>query len=86
MGQYNKVTADVIEKLKAIAPNRVFAGEEINEDYIHDEMPIYGKFAPEVVVEAASTEEISEVMESSATKTAFQLYLEAQEQVLPAAL
>ena len=62
MGQYNKVTADVIEKLKAIAPNRVFAGEEINEDYIHDEMPIYGKFAPEVVVEAASTEEISEVM------------------------
>ena len=62
MGQYNKVTAEVIEKLKAIAPNRVFAGEEINEDYIHDEMPIYGKFAPEVVVEAASTEEISEVM------------------------
>ena len=62
MGQYNKVTADVIEKLKAIAPNRVFAGEEINEDYIHDEMPIYGKFAPEVVVEATSTEEISEVM------------------------
>ena len=62
MGQYNKVTADVIEKLKAIAPNRVFVGEEINEDYIHDEMPIYGKFAPEVVIEAASTEEISEVM------------------------
>ncbi len=62
MPQYNKVTADVLEKLKAIAPNRVFAGEEINEDYIHDEMPIYGKFAPEVVVEAASTEEISEVM------------------------
>ena len=60
MGQYNKVTADVIEKLKAIAPNRVFAGEEINEDYIHDEMPIYGKFAPEVVVEVASTEEISD--------------------------
>ncbi len=62
MPQYNKVTADVLEKLKAIAPNRVFAGEEINEDYIHDEMPIYGKFAPEVVVEAASTEEISEIM------------------------
>ncbi len=62
MPQYNKVTADVLEKLKAIAPNRVFAGEEINEDYIHDEMPIYGKFAPEAVVEAASTEEISEIM------------------------
>ncbi len=62
MGQYNKVTADVIEKLKAIAPNRVFVGEEINEDYIHDEMPIYGKFSPEVVIEASSTEEISEVM------------------------
>ncbi|MCJ7854797.1 FAD-binding oxidoreductase [Lachnospiraceae bacterium NSJ-143] len=62
MAQYNKVTAEVVEKLKAIAPNRVFAGEEINEDYIHDEMPIYGKFAPEAVVEAASTEEISEIM------------------------
>ncbi len=62
MAQYNKLTADVVEKLKAIAPNRVFVGEDINEDYIHDEMPIYGKFSPEAVVEAVSTEEIAEVM------------------------
>ncbi len=62
MQQYNKVTEDIIKKLKEIAPNRVFAGDEINEDYIHDEMPVYGKFQPEAVVEAASTEEIAEVM------------------------
>lgn len=62
MADYNKLNAEVIEQLKAIAPNRVYLGEDINEDFTHDEMPIYGKFTPEAVVEATTTEEISAVL------------------------
>ena len=41
--QYNKVTPEMIEKFKEIAPKRVLVGDEINEDFTHDEMAIYGK-------------------------------------------
>ena len=54
--QYNKVTPEMIEKFKEIAPKRVLVGDEINEDFTHDEMAIYGKARPEVLVEATSTE------------------------------
>ena len=30
--QYNKVTPEMIEKFKEIAPKRVLVGDEINED------------------------------------------------------
>ena len=59
---YNKLTPELIEQLRAIAPGRVFTGDEINQDYEHDEMPIYGKFKPDVAVEVVSKEEISAVM------------------------
>ena len=59
---YEKLTSDLIEQLKEIAPGRVFVGDDINEDYCHDEMPIYGKAFPEVTVEALTTEEIAAVM------------------------
>ena len=58
--QYNKVTPEMIEKFKEIAPKRVLVGDEINEDFTHDEMAIYGKARPEVLVEATSTEEVKE--------------------------
>ena len=32
--QYNKVTPEMIEKFKEIAPKRVLVGDEINEDFI----------------------------------------------------
>ncbi|MDP4118115.1 MAG: FAD-linked oxidase C-terminal domain-containing protein [Bacillota bacterium] len=61
--KYNRIDKSGIEILKKmLAPDRVFAGSEINEDYSHDEMQEYGKFMPEVVVEALSTEEVSAVM------------------------
>lgn len=61
--QYKKVAQEDIEALKGICPpERVYAGEEINEDFSHDEMVEYGKFMPEVVVEAVSTQEVSKVM------------------------
>ena len=60
--EYNKVTAEIAQQLKAIAPNRVFVGEEINEDYSHDEMRFYGQWVPDVVFEAVSADEISQVL------------------------
>lgn len=62
MGQYNKITPEVVEKLKLISPNRVFVNGDINEDYTHDEMPEYGYFTPEAVVEVTSTQEIADIM------------------------
>lgn len=63
MSQYNKVTPEIAEKLKAVVgEKRFFTGDAINPDYSHDEMPIYGKYFPEVVCEAESTEDISEIM------------------------
>ena len=41
--KYNEVTPEILEQFKAIVPGKVYAGEEINSDYFHDEMPIYGK-------------------------------------------
>lgn len=62
MSRYKEVTVEIIEKLKQIAPKRVFVGNEINNDFSHDEMPIYGKVNPEILIEALTTEEISEIM------------------------
>lgn len=59
---YNSVTQELIEKLKEAAPGHVFVGDEISEDYAHDEMPVYGKHMPDVLLMAESAEEISAVM------------------------
>lgn len=62
MSQYNKVTPELIEQFRQIAPNRVSVNGDINDDFTHDEMPIYGKACPEVVIEATSTQEVAAVM------------------------
>lgn len=62
MSIYHLVSEELINQLKEIASNRVFTGNEINEDYSHDEMPIYGKAMPEAVVEVITTEEVAAVM------------------------
>ena len=47
MAQYNKITPELAEQMKAIVgAERFFIGEAINDDYSHDEMPIYGKSVP----------------------------------------
>ncbi len=61
--QYKKLTHEDFSYLKSIfSPENIMIGEAINDDYTHDEMPEYGKYYPEVVVEAKSTEEVSSVM------------------------
>ena len=62
MATYNTLTPELIELLKQAAPGHLLTGEDINEDYSHDEMPIYGKHAPEALLMATSTEEIAAVM------------------------
>ena len=51
MAEYNKVTPELIEQMKAVAPGHIFTGDDINEDYARDEMPIYGKRMPDVLLE-----------------------------------
>ena len=59
--EYNKPTPEMIEKLQALLPGRVYTGEDINDDYTHDEMAVNGKYMPDAAVEVLTTEEISEV-------------------------
>jgi glycolate oxidase len=60
---YKRLSSPDIDFLRSVCtPERVYVGEEINEDFTHDEMAEYGKFAPEVVVEALSTEEVAAIM------------------------
>lgn len=59
--EYKQPTAEMIEELKEIVPGRVIIGEEISDDYSHDEMSFYGKYAPDVVVEVTTTEEIATI-------------------------
>ena len=60
---YQKVTSEIIEQFQAIAPGRVNIEDDINVDFSHDEMPIYGKKMPDVAIDVNSTEEISAIME-----------------------
>ncbi len=59
---YNKVTPELIQEFKKIVPGKVHEKEEMNEDYFHDEMPIYGKGIPDVVIDATSTEDIAAIV------------------------
>ena len=60
---YNKVSESTIKDIKAIIndEDRVFYGENISEDYSHDELGSI-KEMPDVVVKANTTEEVSEIM------------------------
>lgn len=59
---YKKIDDKDIEFLTALlGKDRVFTGEEINEDFSHDELGGVSSM-PEVLVEAASTEEVSKIM------------------------
>lgn len=63
MSDYNKLTPELIEQLSAIVGgDNCYVGDEIAEDYSHDEMPIYGTQMPEVVCLPANTDEVSRIM------------------------
>ena len=63
MATYNKITPEIAAQLKAVVgEKRFFEGEDIDPNYSHDEMPIYGKYLPDAAVDVETTEEISEIM------------------------
>ena len=63
MTKYNQITPEIAAQLQAIVgAKRFFAGDAVKDDFSHDEMPIYGKYYPEVVCEAESTEEVSAIL------------------------
>ena len=62
MAEYNQVTPEIIEQLRAASNGHIYVGADINEDYMRDEMPIYGKKMPDVVITPLTTEEVSAVM------------------------
>lgn len=61
--QYKKIDSADIEYILSVINDkeRVFAGEEINEDYSHDELGAV-KQMPELVIKVLSTEEVSKIM------------------------
>ena len=60
---YKKMTEADFDYIRRVtSPDRVQVGNQISEDYYHDEMPEYGIYAPELYVEVLNTEEVSKIM------------------------
>ena len=56
---FQSLTPEVLAQLTAALPESVLTGDQISEDYAHDEMVSAGFRMPEAVVMARSTEEVS---------------------------
>lgn len=60
---YNQLTDETIGYLQSIIdPERIFLKDQIKEEYTHDEMPEYGLYMPDLVIEVLNKEEIQAVM------------------------
>ena len=62
MKTFAKVTGEDLAFFESILPGRVFSGGNVSSDYEHDEMTIYGLYAPEAVLLAQNTDEIRAVL------------------------
>ena len=56
---YQSLTPEVLAQLNAVLPGSVLSGDQIKEDYAHDEMISAGFRMPDAVVLAQSTEDVS---------------------------
>ena len=60
---YNKLSPELAAELGGLLGEKRFQyGDAVKEAYSHDEMPIYGRFMPEAVCLAESTEEVSAIV------------------------
>jgi glycolate oxidase len=60
---YKKLDRNDIDFLINItSKDRVLYGQDMDDDYSHDEMPVYGKYIPEAVVKTVDVTEVSAVM------------------------
>ena len=63
MPEYNKLSPELAAELGGLlGEKRCQYGDAVKEAYSHDEMPIYGRFMPEAVCLAESTEEVSAIV------------------------
>lgn len=61
--QYKAITNEDIAYFESVCSrDRVYRKNDIHDDFTHDEMPEYGKFMPELLVEALNTSEVSRIM------------------------
>ena len=63
MSTFAELSTELADQLKAIVGEENFQfGEDVNEDFSRDEMPIYGTKMPQAVVFPANTQEVSDIM------------------------
>lgn len=62
MNNYNAISEDIIQQIKDAVSGKVYVGDEVNEDFFHDEMPIYGEGYPDCLVDAHSAEDVAAIM------------------------
>lgn len=63
MQKLNRLTQEDIRYFSSIlGEDRVLTGDQISEDYAHDEMTEYGSFMPDAVLMARSTQEVSAIL------------------------
>ena len=63
MGAFAELTTELVDQLKGIVgEDGIQYGEDVNEDFSRDEMPIYGSKMPEAVVFPKDTNEVAGVM------------------------
>jgi len=62
MKPFRTVESSDLAFFESVMPGRVFSGEAISTDYDHDEMTIYGHYMPQAVLQALTTQEISQVL------------------------
>ncbi len=56
------IPAPVLTLLDAAVSGKLLCGESIQDDYSHDEMPLYGSYRPDALVFPQSTAEVAAVM------------------------
>ena len=60
---YKEITSeDILYLQNILSVEQVLTGDDVHDDYSHDEMPEYGRFVPKVVVHAESAMEVSAVL------------------------
>lgn len=63
MPDFNELTPDLVARIaEIVGSDNCYVGDAINEDYAHDEMPIYGSHMPDLVCLPATTEEVAAIM------------------------
>ncbi|WP_294561286.1 FAD-binding oxidoreductase [uncultured Traorella sp.] len=69
MKPYKKVDEKDLEVLRSfVSEDRIFVNDDIHPDYSHDEMMIYGKRKPEVVIQIKNAQEAAKIMKYASEK------------------